>query len=132
MKEMTTCIVCGKKYIKSKRKDASDCCSKPCYLKYKRRSEEGLPISDEEFNKGKAERRKEATIKRTQNQGFGYLARGDVNACRCKKKDCLYIAQTSLPTCDYFLKTGTRRGCPVESCDKYISRKTRKELQKNF
>ena len=58
MKEMTTCVVCGKKYIKSKRKDSSNCCSKNCYMKYKRRSEEGLPISNEEFDKGKAERRK--------------------------------------------------------------------------
>lgn len=128
MKEMTTCVVCGKKYIKSKRKDSSNCCSKNCYLKYKRRSEEGLPISNEEFDKGKAERRKEATIKRTENQALGYLSKGDKDACLCKKKDCVYIAQTNLPTCDYFLKTGTRRGCPVENCDKYISRIIRRKI----
>ena len=125
MKEITTCIVCGKKYIKTKRKDASDCCSKNCYLKYKRRFEEGLPISNEEFDKGKAERRRQGLIKRTENAGFSYLARGDQNATLCQKKDCVYMAQTGLQTCDYMIRTGARRGCPVEKCDKYFSKITR-------
>ena len=42
---------------------------------------------------------------------------------RCKA--CLYYCSCDghyiLPTCDYFLKTGERRGCPAgDDCDKFL------------
>ena len=42
---------------------------------------------------------------------------------RCRS--CLYFCSCDghyiLPTCDYFLKTGRRRGCPAgDACDKFL------------
>ena len=59
---------------------------------------------------------------------YTYLTRGDRKACICKRKDCRYMAKTNLPTCDYMLMTGMRRGCPVKGCTKYAPGHVRRNL----
>lgn len=46
-----------------------------------------------------------------------------------KCRGCLYHGYRT-DTCDYILIVGRRRGCPVESCDKYESGKCARELSK--
>lgn len=43
---------------------------------------------------------------------------------KCKHKDCIYYPTGSADnTCDYIIRTGHRRGCPVWDCDKYRRRR---------
>lgn len=49
---------------------------------------------------------------------------------KCKKKDCFYRAGSTMSStcCNYLLWTDQLRGCPPETCDKYISRAEDKRL----
>lgn len=49
---------------------------------------------------------------------------------KCKKKDCFYRSGGTIATtcCHYLLWTGQLRGCPPETCDKYISMAEAKRL----
>ena len=49
---------------------------------------------------------------------------------KCSKviKTCKYgaVFNDSTKFCDYLCKTGKRRGCSVDECDKYEKKKTKK------
>lgn len=115
MKEVRVCVVCGSKFVKVKRKASGpDVCSSKCRYKWKRRTDEGLPVNNIEFEKGKAERRKIALEKRIKKAEEAAEA-----AYICKREGCKYRADNTLHSCDYMLITGHRRGCPVEGCIRY-------------
>ena len=109
MKEIRICIVCGSKFLKQIRKDSkADLCSANCRAKYSLRKNQGLPISNIEFEKGKAERRRKANflkdpsvkilpLTKTEEDGSAYL---------CNRADCRYRAHNNPHTCDYMLITG--------------------------
>ena len=122
------CVVCGKEYIKPDRKDSRSVCSQKCYNKLRRREDIGAPISDEEFKKTSAERRRTAAQKnREKSEPEIYFKRDDPDkVCLCKHRDCVYMAKQTLRTCDYMLITGHMRGCPVKDCDKYRPGKIRR------
>ena len=57
------------------------------------------------------------------------------NTVKCSKviKTCEYSFSptTGFTFCDYLCKTGNRRGCPAEQCDKYVKKK-RNKRPRNF
>lgn len=130
LKEIRTCIVCGSEFLKTLRKDSkADLCSTRCRSKYRSRTDAGMPVNNTEYKKKKAEMRASAPANKMRIVGAGpkmagkkeiSIRIGDESACLCKRKDCMYRGSSSgLHTCDYFLVTGKRRGCPAYDCDKY-------------
>lgn len=124
MKELKICPVCGTKFVATLRKDSRIyACSQKCRVKAHNRLERGLPINNEEFKKGIAERKRMAAIKA--HEAKGHEIKPDLKPAHddkyyeCQKEDCQYRASQNLKTCDYILITGHMRGCPVQNCDKY-------------
>lgn len=48
---------------------------------------------------------------------------------KCQSKDCVFRKNISggIAVCDYAGATGRLRNCPVEDCDKYVSRRKSSE-----
>ena len=123
MKEIRICIVCGSKFLKQIRKDSkADLCSANCRNKYRLRKDMGLPVNNIEFEKGKAERRKNTNFLKDPSVKILPLTKDeeDGSAYLCNRADCRYRAHNSPYTCDYMLITGKGRGCSVEDCTRYL------------
>ena len=92
------CVDCGEKYIK---KHVSQIRCKECQRKHDIEKQA-------EKNEAKRKRTYAPHIK-------------DPNVCK-KTKTCKYGGKTGgIRICDYLEITGTRRGCPVQNCEKYTS-----------
>lgn len=113
------CPVCGADYEKEVQRAVKGAgfCSVRREKRAQMRKRYDLPINDIECEKVKAERRKQHDRER-------HPAKHKEPDFKCKRLDCVYLGYGGDPTCDYLLRTGKRRGCPVENCIKYTPRGT--------
>ena len=96
------CIVCGNEFIADRR--TAKYCSKKCHTRSKsiKAHEDAI---EHRISKQKEKSTQPETIE------------------PCKHPDCYYhSAKSTVPTCDYILRTGVPRGCKVSECDKYKPR----------